>query len=92
VFVGAVCCWHQQEGDQKNGAPGAEPPLFGWMEGAACICVFLAWRLQNQIAAQERREAEAAEPALNPAANESDTDESDGDDDSRRNGDAEGGN
>lgn len=52
------------------------------MEGAACICVFLAWRLQNQIAQQELREAAEADEALNrlkPAANESDTDGSDGD-------------
>ena len=52
------------------------------MEGAACICVFLAWRLQNQIAEQERREAAQAEEALNrlnPAPNESDTDGSDAD-------------
>ena len=52
------------------------------MEGAACICVFLAWRLQNQIAEQELREAAEADEALNrlkPAPNESDTDGSDGD-------------
>jgi hypothetical protein len=52
------------------------------MEGVACICVFLAWRLQNQIAQQELREAAEADEALNrlkPAANESDTDGSDGD-------------
>ena len=85
------CGFLLQEGDQKEGAVGAEPPLFGWMEGVACICVFLAWRLQNQLADEERREAEAAESALTPAANESDTDENDEDGDSTNKSDEEGG-
>ena len=61
-----------------------DPRDFNWdvLMFAACICVFLAWRLQNQIAQQELREAAEADEALNrlkPAANESDTDGSDGD-------------
>ena len=59
---------------------GAEPPLFGWMECATCVCVALAWRFQNQVAEQEAREAAEAEASLTPAANEPDDDGSDGDD------------
>lgn len=58
------------------------------MEGAACVCVFLAWRLQNQVAEHERREAAMGEASLNPAANESDTDE---DNDTAETDDKEGG-
>jgi hypothetical protein len=52
---------NQLTGDAKDaGAIAEDAPLFGWMEAGTCACVFLAYRFQNQVAEQERREAEEA--------------------------------